>query len=61
MDTTTYTILFFIGLTLAVIAVTTVIGLIMAQSADGERARRRSDDAPANGGRYAQDDDSNRP
>ncbi|MBF6618047.1 MAG: hypothetical protein ITG07_15130 [Candidimonas sp.] len=59
MDTTTYTILFFIGLTLAVIAVTTVIGLIVAQSADGKSAMRRSDEAPAHGGRSAQDDDPN--
>lgn len=54
MDTTTYTILFFIGLTLAVIAVATVIGLVVAQSADGKGARRRSDGAPAHGGRSAQ-------
>ncbi|MHB0819522.1 hypothetical protein ACYCFK_14700 [Stutzerimonas stutzeri] len=60
MDTTTYTILFFIGLTLAVIAVTTVIGLIVAQSADGKSAMRRSDEAPAHGGRSVQDDDPNR-
>ncbi|HAR05237.1 MAG TPA: hypothetical protein DCR72_06610 [Pseudomonas sp.] len=57
MDTTTYTILFFIRLTLAVIAVATVIGLVVAQSADGKGARRRSDGAPAHGGRSAQDDD----
>lgn len=57
VDTTTYTILFFIGLTLAVIAVATVIGLVVAQSADGKGARRRSDGAPAHGGRSAQDDD----
>jgi len=61
VDTTTYTILFFIGLTLAVIAVATVIGLVVAQSADGKGARRRSDGAPAHGGRSAQHDDSKRP
>jgi len=52
--------LFFIGLTLAVIAVATVIGLIVAQSADSKGARRRSDGAPAHGGRSVQDDDPNR-
>lgn len=61
MDATTYTIVFFIGLTLTVIAVATVIGLVVAQSADGKGARKRSDGPPANGGRSAQDDDSNRP
>ena len=60
MDTRTYTILFFIGLTLAVIAVATVIGLVVAQSADGKGARKRSDGAPADGRRCAQDDDPNR-
>ena len=42
MDTTTYTMLFFIGLTLAVIAVATVIGLVVAQSADSKGARNDS-------------------
>ena len=60
MNTTIYTILFFISLTLAVIAVTTVIGLVMAQSADGQGARTRSDDAPTHVGRSAQDDAPNR-
>jgi len=44
MDITTQTLLFFIGLTLGVIAVATAIGLLVAQSLDAEYAKRRSID-----------------
>jgi len=60
METTTYTILFFIGATLAVIAVATVIGLVVAQSLDGKGAGRCSADKPADDGLSTQDDDPNR-
>lgn len=60
MDTTTYTLLFFIGLTLGVIAVAAAIGLVVAQSLDGKGAKRRSDDMPADDGRSTQSDDPNR-
>ena len=44
MDITTQTLLFFIGLTLGVIAVATAIGLLVAQGLDAECAKRRSID-----------------
>ncbi|MBA1265582.1 hypothetical protein G7020_22450 [Pseudomonas stutzeri] len=60
MDTTTYTLLFFIGLTLGVIAVSAAIGLVVAKSLDGKGAKGRSDDMPADDGRSTQSDDPNR-
>ena len=44
MDTTTQTLLFFIGLTLGVITVAATIGLVVAQSLDAEDTKRRSVD-----------------
>ena len=44
MDTTTQTLIFFICLTLGVIAVATAIGLVVAQSLDAEYPKRRSID-----------------
>lgn len=44
MDTTTQTLIFFICLTLGVIAVATAIGLVVAQSLDAEYPNRRSID-----------------
>lgn len=44
MDTTTQTLLFFIGLTLGGITVTAAIGLVVAQSLDAEDTKRRSVD-----------------